>query len=90
MLSSEMSRKHRQILEAIFAIPTRANIRFADIERLVTTLGGEITEGRGSRISFGLSGLKIFLHRPHPGKEAMKYQVEAVREFLLKAGVIDE
>ena len=90
MLSSKLSSKHRQILAAIFAVPTRANIRFADIERLVTTMGGEITEGRGSRVSFELSGQKVFLHRPHPGKEAMKYQVEAVREFLLKAGVSDE
>lgn len=46
MLSSELSRKHQQILAAIFAVPTRANIRFADVEKLVATLGGEITEGR--------------------------------------------
>ncbi|MNG39113.1 hypothetical protein D3C84_1270500 [compost metagenome] len=26
-------------------------------------------------------------HRPHPGKEAKKYQVEEAREFLLRAGV---
>lgn len=90
MLSSELSRKHQQILAAIFAVPTRANIRFADVEKLVATLGGEITEGRGSRMSFELSGQKIFLHRPHPGKEAMKYQVEAVREFLLKVGITHE
>lgn len=90
MLSFELSRKHRQILAGIFAVPTRANIRFVDIEKLVATFGGKITEGRGSRVSFELSGQKIFLHRPHPGKEAMKYQVEAVREFLLKVGVNDE
>jgi hypothetical protein len=26
-------------------------------------------------------------HRPHPGKEAKKYQVEEAREFFQRAGV---
>ncbi len=90
MLSSKLSRKHRQTLADIFSVPTEANIRFADIEKLVVALGGEIIEGRGSRVSFKLSGRKIFLHRPHPGKEAMKYQVEGVREFIVSVGVNDE
>lgn len=47
-------------------------------------------EGRGSRVAFKLGKARIFLHRPHPGKEAMKYQIESVREFLLSMGVNDE
>lgn len=85
-----MNRKQRQTLKEIFEIPTRANVRFADIEKLVLALGGKIVEGRGSRVSFELESRKVFLHRPHPGKEAMKYQVEAVRELLSTAGVEDE
>ncbi|MCC6329151.1 MAG: type II toxin-antitoxin system HicA family toxin [Acidobacteria bacterium] len=85
-----MSRKHKQILAAIFSLPTHASIRFTEIEKLIVAFGGEIIEGHGSRVSFKLAGRKIFLHRPHPGKEAMKYQVEGVREFLLSTGVIDE
>lgn len=55
---------------------------FADIEALVVALGGEIREGAGSRVVFELNGGRQYLHRPHPGKEAKKYQVEAIRGFL--------
>ena len=82
-----MKIKHRKILNAVFATPTRANIRFADIESLLVSLGGIIKEGAGSRMSVNVSGKTIYFHRPHPGKEAKKYQVENAREFLQKLGV---
>jgi len=37
---------------------------------------------QGSRVVFEIKGKRQYLHRPHPGKEAKKYQVEAVRDFL--------
>ncbi len=74
--------KHRQTLAAIFAKPTRANIRFTDIEALVKALGGEVREGDGSRVVLELSGKREYGHRPHPGKEAKKYMVEKIREWL--------
>lgn len=74
--------KHRRVLEAIFAVPTRARIVFADIETLIIALGGDVREGEGSRIVFELKGTRQYLHRPHPGKEAKKYQVEELREWL--------
>ena len=77
-----MKAKHRRTLEAIFAVPTRGGIVFADIEALIAALGGEVREGAGSRVVFELNGNRQYLHRPHPGKEAKKYQVEAVRGFL--------
>jgi hypothetical protein len=77
-----MKAKHRKTLEALFATPTRANITFSDIERLIFALGGEVRAGAGSRVVFELKGKRVYLHRPHPGREAKKYQVEEVREFL--------
>jgi hypothetical protein len=85
-----VNRKHRNTLTQIFRTPTVASIKFSDIERLLVALGGELTEGSGSRICFEVKGLKLFVHRPHPGKEAKKYQVEAFREFLELVGVKDE
>ena len=82
-----MKTKHRRTLRAIFAAPTKANIKFADIESLLVSLGGEVTEGAGSRMSVTVSGKTVYFHRPHPGKEARKYQVENAREFLQKIGV---
>jgi hypothetical protein len=43
-----MNKKHRKTLAAIFTTPTKANIRFANIESLLVSLGGRITEGAGS------------------------------------------
>ena len=77
-----MKAKHRGTLEAIFAAPTRAGIVFSDIEAFVTTIGGEVREGEGSRVVFELKGSRRYLHRPHPGKEAKKYQIEELREWL--------
>jgi len=79
----KVNRKQAKLIEAIFAVPTQANIKFSDIEKLLISLGAEKLEGRGSRVGFVMpSGLKWEAHRPHPQKEARKYQVEALRDFL--------
>jgi hypothetical protein len=83
-----MKAKHRRILEAVFASPTRGGIVFADIEALVITFGGEAREGAGSRVVSELKEKRIYLHRPHPGKEAKKYQVEELREWFKQLEVI--
>jgi hypothetical protein len=77
-----MKAKHRRILEAIFATPTRGGIVFSDIEALVIAIGGDVREGEGSRVVFELKGNRRYLHRPHPGKETKKYQVEDLREWF--------
>ena len=83
-----MKAKYRRTLDAIFAAPTRAGIVFSDIEALVTAIGGEVREGEGSRVVFELKGSRRYLHRPHPGKEAKKYQVEELREWFRYLEVI--
>ena len=85
-----MNKKHQKTLQAIFSVPTRASIDFSDIEKMLIALGAETLEGSGSRLSFELNEQKLFVHRPHPAKEAKKYQVELFREFLRAAGVTDE
>ena len=77
-----MNVKQRRTLEALYAIPTRPNVRFSDVAALIVALGGEVREGSGSRVAFELKGKRVYLHRPHPGREAKRYQVEEVREFL--------
>ena len=83
-----MKAKYRRTPEAIFATPTRAGIVFSDIEALITAIGGDVCEGEGSRIVFELKGSRRYLHRPHPGKEAKKYQVEELREWFRYLEVI--
>lgn len=82
-----LNNKQRKTLEAIFDRPTRANIRWDDIERLLLALGAERKNKGGSIVGFRLAGVIETYHRPHPGKDAYKPQVERIREFLRKAGV---
>ncbi|MBM3371735.1 MAG: type II toxin-antitoxin system HicA family toxin [Betaproteobacteria bacterium] len=82
-----MNSRHRKTLAAIFSRPTSASIVFADIEALIKALGGSISEREGSRVRIDLNGEQWRCHRPHPGKEAKRYQVEEARELLERAGV---
>ncbi|MDO8904945.1 type II toxin-antitoxin system HicA family toxin [Hydrogenophaga sp.] len=82
-----MNAKQRKTLLAIFTRPTSASIPFSDIESLIKALGGSVTEREGSRVKIELQGEQWRCHRPHPGKEAKRYQVEEAREMLERVGV---
>ena len=82
-----MNTKHRKTLQALFARPTSASVVFADIEALVIALGGTVAEREGSRVRIVLLGEYWRCHRPHPGKEAKRYQVEELRELLERLGI---
>ena len=79
--------KHRKVLQAIFARPTSASVVFSHIEALFVALDGSIKEREGSRIKITLQGEEWHCHRPHPGKEAKRYQVEEARELLERLGI---
>ena len=82
-----MNAKHRKTLAAIFVRPTSASVVFSDIEALIKALGGTVAEREGSRVKIELHGEQWRCHRPHPGKEAKRYQVEEARELLERVGV---
>ena len=82
-----MNSQHRKTLLVIFSQPVPSNLEWRRIEALFLALGSEIVEGAGSRVAFVLNGRRADFHRPHPGKEAKRYQVRAAREFLEAAGV---
>jgi HicA-like toxin of HicAB toxin-antitoxin system len=83
-----MNSKQRATVRAIFERPTRANLKFSDIERLLISLGGTLYEGKGSAIRIAFpNGLKYDQHRPHPQKEAKRYQVDDARALLELLGV---
>ncbi len=82
-----MNSKHRKTLKAISATPTLGNIEWRKIESLFIALGATVIEGNGSRVSFVLNDEKGDFHRPHPGKEAKRYQVRNALDFLGRAGV---
>lgn len=49
-------------------------------------VGARLIEGRGSRVRFEKDGVVASFHRPHPEKEAKRYQVKDARSFLLQIG----
>lgn len=82
-----MNSKHRRTLEAVFADPVSGTINWSDIESLLIWAGAQVLEGRGSRVRFVCGQEVESFHRPHPAKEAKRYQVRAAREFLERIGV---
>jgi len=78
---------HRKTLERILAAPVNGNIEWTRIESVLQAAGCRVVEGAGSSVTFEAGGRKMTLHRPHPGKEALRYRILAVREFLEKAGI---
>jgi hypothetical protein len=82
-----MKKHHQRTLETIFRRPTSGTVVFADIDALFVALGAEVQEREGSRVRITLKGEQWRCHRPHPQKEAKKYQVEEARELLLRIGI---
>jgi hypothetical protein len=85
-----LSSKHRRTLQAVFDDPGRSDVPWADVERLLSALGAEISEGRGSRVRVALGGVRAVFHRPHPQRETGKGALKSVRRFLSEAGVQPE
>ena len=78
---------HRKTLDKILSDPVNGNIEWSRIESLLKAAGCRVVEGAGSSVTFEFSGRKMTLHRPHPGKEALRYRVLAVREFIERMGI---
>jgi HicA toxin of bacterial toxin-antitoxin, len=82
-----MNARHAKTLAALFRQPTPANVEWAAIEALLLAVGCVTVEGSGSRIQFVKDGMIETFHRPHPAKEAKRYQVRAARDYLIRLGV---
>ena len=82
-----VSSRHRATLAAVFATPTRADIRWSDVERMIVAFGGDLEERAGSRVLIRLHERRAVFHRPHPKPDTDKGAVVALRRFLTEAGV---
>ncbi len=82
-----MNSKHRKTLRAVFRDPVSGSVAWDDIEGLLLAAGCQLVEGSGSRVRFARDAEAETFHRPHPEKEAKRYQVRAARAFLTRLGV---
>ena len=81
-----MNKTHQKTLKAIFESPVNGNIEWSRIESLLVAVGCKVIEGSGSSVTFEKNGMKVFFHRPHTQKEALRYRIKDVREFLNRTG----
>lgn len=82
-----MNGTHRKTLAAVFSDPVNGALEWRRIEALLVAAGCSVTEGAGSSVTFECDGLRAYFHRPHPGKEALRYRVRDARDFLTAIGV---
>ena len=64
---------------------------FDEMEALLLALGFEKSnKGKtsGSRVKFIKDDIPIILHKPHPRKELLEYQVKQILEVLEEEGLI--
>ncbi len=84
---SGLSKKHVKILNDIFHDPILSDVAWKDIEALIIALGGELSEGKGSRVRIYLNGIRAVFHRPHPQRLTDKGALKSMRRFLMEAGI---
>ncbi|CAN5264827.1 type II toxin-antitoxin system HicA family toxin [soil metagenome] len=82
-----MGSRHWRTIDSIFEDPVRANIIWREVEQMLEHFGATISERSGSAIAIELNERTAFFHRPHPQKEAKRYQIRALREFLILTGM---
>jgi hypothetical protein len=82
-----MNSKQAAVLKAVFATPVSGTVKWDDIESLLKAVGAAVISGPGSAVRFECNGVVARFHRPHPAKEAKRYQVRDAKEFLIKIGI---
>ena len=82
-----MNHRHRETLRKVFEAPAPADLRWSDIESMLSAAGAEIIEGAGSRVRMKLNGVRSVFHRPHPNPQASRASVRGVRDFCKAAGL---
>lgn len=83
-----MNSRQAKTLRAVFTDPVSGTIAWAAIESLLVAIGCERVEGDCSRVRFVKDAMIESFHRPHPAKEAKRYQVRAARAYLTRLGVM--
>lgn len=83
--------KHEKLLQKITSKPK--TYKYFELRTLLVSLGyDKIKKGKtsGSRVAFYNEKTKhiIRLHKPHPGNELKKYQINLVIESLKEQGII--
>ena len=80
-----MSRKHENLLRAIFQDPVGGNIQWREVESLLHHLGATTEPLAKARLRVKLNGIEGTLHRPHHGDALGRQDILHIREYLAHA-----
>ena len=81
--------KKEKLIEKLKTVPK--DFTFEEMQSLLLFLGFEISnKGKtsGSRVKFIRGDIPIILHKPHPRKELLEYQVKQILAILEEEGLI--
>lgn len=81
--------KLEKLIERLKSNPK--DFTFEEMQKLLFALGFELSnKGKtsGSRVKFFKDGVFIILHKPHPRKELLSYQIKQVIDTLTEEGLI--
>jgi hypothetical protein len=81
--------KKEKLLKRLKSMPK--DFTFAEMQTALESLGFEMSnKGKtsGSRVKFTDGRVSAFLHRPHPRKVLLAYQIRDVLEILEREGLI--
>ena len=81
--------KKEKLIEKLKSNPK--DFTLEEMETLLIALGFvRFNKGKtsGSRVMFRKDGIPIILHKPHPRKELLEYQVKQIVNILSKEGLI--
>ncbi|MCL2365728.1 MAG: type II toxin-antitoxin system HicA family toxin [Oscillospiraceae bacterium] len=81
--------KKEKLIERLISNPK--DFTFNEMHTVLISLGFKIfTKGKtsGSRVKFIRGNIAIILHKPHPRKELLEYQIKQVLDILKKENMI--
>ncbi len=81
--------KKDKLIQKLKTIPK--DFTFDEMLSLLEYLGFSVSnKGKtsGSRIKFYKGDMVIILHKPHPRKELLEYQLKQILDILMKEGLI--
>ena len=81
--------KKEKLIERLKNCPK--DFTFEEMKSLLEYLGFEMSnKGRtsGSRVKFIKDNIGVVLHKPHPRKELLEYQIKQILEALEQGGLL--
>lgn len=83
-----MNNNQQKTLKSLFDNPVKKNIKWTDVEKLIISVQGRISQGDGTRIRIVIGEQSLNIHTPHPHKELKPYQIRAIRKLFIEQGLV--